>query len=193
MGTLPTDLAEHLREVALQNGALLVGLTKIRRTEPVIIFAFPFTENWFFNHPFALSKKLGKEYLASKHVQNLVAKILQTEGYRAEYKTILSLFGDFRPLAVSAGLGHWGRNGLVVTKDYGSNVLFSAIFTNAPLEIITLRSSSQQNPKSNCLTCNHCVDACPGNAFADGKFYLHRCLPFALRGCGECVKNCYQS
>ncbi len=191
MENIRTDLMTEITTTAKENGAILVGATKIRKIEPVILFAFPFSEKWFFNHPFTLTKRLAENYRASKHVQDLTAQTLIKEGYRTEYKTILSLFGDFRPLAVAAGLGEWGRNGLVVNKDYGSGLLFSAIFTNAPLEVaepITPQISAAVD--THCTNCGHCIEACPANAFFDGKFHYKRCLPYALRGCGECVKAC---
>ncbi|MCK4257985.1 MAG: epoxyqueuosine reductase [Halanaerobiales bacterium] len=191
MSSITTDLMNEINTTAKKNGAILVGSTKIRRTEPVIIFAFPFLDEWFFNHPFTLTKRLVEEYLTSKNVHNITAKILTKEGYRAKYKTILSLFGDFRPLAVAAGLGEWGRNGLVVNKDYGSGLLFSAIFTNAPLEVSKpLTPQIPATMETHCTSCGQCIEACPANAFADGKFHYYRCLPHALRGCGECLKAC---
>lgn len=188
MSNLSRELMEEITSTATSNGALLVGTTKIRRAEPVILFAFPYSEKWFFSYPITLTRWLGKEYLASKHVQNLTAKILHQAGYRAEYKTILSVFGDFRPLAVSAGMGEWGRNGLVVNKHYGSGLLFAGIFTDAPLEVA--ESLTPEVETTHCSDCGHCIQSCPGNAFADGHFHYHKCLPYAVRGCAECVKAC---
>ena len=182
------DLSRHIQQRALEEGALLAGFTKIRKVEPVILFAFPFTDHWFLNHPFKTSSLLKKDYALSKHVQDVTAGILKKEGYSSHYKTILSLYGDFRPLAVSAGFGEWGRNGIVVNKDYGSGLLFAGIFTDAPLD--TLPPQSAKNTEKHCVECGQCIQSCPANAFEGSRFHGYRCLPHALKGCAECLKAC---
>lgn len=182
------QLREHIRKVAVDNGALVVGFTKIRHMEPVIVFGFPFIDEWFLKHPFNTTKRLGKNYLTSKKVQDLVAQILTREGHRVEYKTVLSLYGDFRPMAVAAGLGKWGRNGLVVNRQYGSGLLFASLFTNAPLEAET--TGNYRNIECLCSECNNCVLSCPARAFEHNRFHLSRCLPNAVRGCAECLRAC---
>ncbi|EOC99567.1 hypothetical protein [Caldisalinibacter kiritimatiensis] len=185
------DLQNYITKKSLNSGALLVGYTKIRRVEPVIILGFPFSDKCFFNYPITLTKQLSKVYKTSKNVQNIIAKTLKKEGYWAEYKTVLSVYGDFRPLAVSAGLGEWGRNGLVVNEKYGSSLLFAAIFTNAPLNTY-IQDQTKEAPK-HCIECNECINSCPANAFENGRFHLYRCLPYSIRGCSECLKNCRQN
>ena len=189
MSTLTKDLLDEITTLAKKNGALEIGLTKIRRVEPVIVLAFPFTDDAV-HHILPPVNLLGKEYLASKHVQDLIAKTLQREGFRAEYKTMLSVFGDFRPLAVSAGLGDWGRNGLVVNKKYGSGMVFASIFTDAPFEIAESLEPARLNVSDHCSACGHCVDACPAKAFQDNTFSMTKCSPRAALGCGECLKVC---
>jgi len=186
--SINNDLSLYIRQKALDEGALLVGYTKIRRVEPVIVLGFPFTEKWFFNQPLKISKMLKKEYTISKHVQNTISNILVDEGYTSHQKTILSLYGDFRPLAVSAGLGDWGRNGIVSNKQYGSGLLFGAIFTNAPLEI---KDKDKEYPyQKHCINCEQCIKSCPVNAFENNTFHTSRCFPYVIRGCSECVKVC---
>lgn len=195
MSNHSAELFNEITQTAQKNGALLIGTTKIRRTEPVILFAFPFSDTWFFKQPFSLSKSLGNDYLVSRQVQNLTAKILQSEGYRAEYKTIFSLFGDFRPLAVAASLGQWGRNGLVVNKKYGSDLLFAGIFTDAPIEAAEPLTPDQLGIRTteedtHCTACGQCIQACPVDAFNGGRFHYSRCFPKAIQGCAECIKAC---
>lgn len=186
MVTHLNELKETIDEFALQHGALLVGYTTIRRIEPVIIIGYPFPDRWFMNHPFYVTKRFGEELLASRENHKFIRKTLEKAGYQTQEKTPLSVYGDFRPLAVSAGLGDWGRNGLVVNKDYGSKLLFSAIFTNAPLYNGINQTLSQEH----CSDCGHCRKACPASAFAEGTFHISRCLPKAIRGCGECIRVC---
>ncbi|MBU3180250.1 4Fe-4S binding protein [Clostridium psychrophilum] len=179
------DLSNYITKTAIAEGALLVGFTKIRVIEPVIVFAFPFTDKWFLKRPLNVAKMIKKEYALSKHIQNITSKILKSEGYTAKDKSILSIYGDFRPLAVSAGLGKWGRNGIVVNNDYGAGLLFAATFTNAPIKKMPLIECI-----NHCTGCNQCISACPGNAFENNTFHTYRCIPNAIKGCSECLKIC---
>jgi len=180
-----TALSNYISKNAIAEGAILVGFTKIRIVEPVIILGFPFTDKWFLKQPLNIAKMIKKEYGISKHVQNITSKILESEGYTAHHKSILSVYGDFRPLAVSAGLGDWGRNGIVVNNDYGAGLLFAAIFTNAPLE-----ASSSEKHINNCTNCEQCIIACPGKAFENNTFHPYRCMPNIIKGCSECINIC---
>ncbi|SET61286.1 epoxyqueuosine reductase [Natronincola peptidivorans] len=184
------DLTYYIKKQALDAGALLAGFTKIRRVEPVIILGFSFTDTWFFKHPLSISKLLGKTSATSIHVQDVIAKTLKSQGYKAEYKTIWSLYGDFRPLAVSAGLGDWGRNGIIVNKEHGAGLLFAAIFTDAPLEITSPKARPTQDHQQHCIDCQQCISSCPAKAFENNKFHTFRCLPYAIKGCSECLKIC---
>ncbi|MTI68681.1 MAG: 4Fe-4S ferredoxin [Firmicutes bacterium] len=179
------DLQKHIIDTSLKNGALLVGFTKIRRIEPVIILGFPFSDEWFLKNPIKITKQLGKDYKQSKNVQRKLNKILTKEDFYSQNKSVLSIYGDFRPLAVSANLGEWGRNGLVVNEKYGSNLLFAATFTNAPFD-----TQNNNNNLKHCNDCKKCISSCPNNAFENNRFHFLRCLPYALKGCSECLKNC---
>ena len=158
-------LSDYITKKALAEGALLVGFTKIRIVEPVIVFAFPFTDKWFLNQPFKVARMFQKENVISKHIQDRTSKILKSEGYTYHHKRISSIYGDFRPLAVSAGLGQWGRNGIIVNSEHGAGLLFAATFTNAPLE-----QSSIKTVTTHCTNCEHCISACPGKAFENNTF-----------------------
>jgi epoxyqueuosine reductase len=178
-------MTNYIKATALSCGAIDVGFTYIRKVEPVIIMAFPFSEKWFFKAPFALTKKLGADYLLSKYTQDVISNKLKGDGYSVHYKTIFSLYGDFRPLAVSAGLGNWGRNGLLVNKNHGSGLLFCALFTNAPLSIEETKMENHH-----CKGCNACIEVCPVKAFSGGFFNSSKCAPHLLKGCGECLIAC---
>ena len=74
--------------------------------------------------------------------------------------------------AYEAGLGWFGRNGLIYTREYGSWIILYLILTNAPLP---LDRRSQQN--SLCGNCTLCMEACPTHAISrDGAVLPGRCL-----------------
>jgi ferredoxin len=69
------------------------------------------------------------------------------------------------PYALKAGLGEYGRHGLLITEEFGPRVRIGKIFTDLPL--------THDQPKSFgvtefCEICRRCSDACPVNAIPDG-------------------------
>ena len=182
-------LQQYLTKISLDQGALVVGYTKIRQEEPVMVIGFPFSNKWILNQPFYITKRFGEEVWKSWKLLSNITGILRKEGYSADFKTPLSVFGDFRPLAVSAGLGSWGKNGLVVHPQYGSRLIFSSVFTNAPLESSVSQSESYQSNQT-CNNCWQCINACPAKAFEENRFHKTRCFPKSIRGCSKCVQVC---
>ena len=183
---MKSELAQQIRQTALRQGAVLVGFTKIRKVEPVIVFAFPFSDTWFLKDPAKISRLLGTTYKTSHHVQTLVANILRFQGYWARHKSVMSVYGDFRPLAVAAGLGEWGRNGIITNKRFGAGLLFAATFTNAPLPA----NRAVQQTQTHCKKCGQCIRSCPAKAFTPRGFSATRCLTYSLKGCAKCVNAC---
>ena len=70
------------------------------------------------------------------------------------------------PLAIQAGLGEYGRHGLVITPEYGPRVRFGKIFTDAPLAVAEQVSFGVSEF---CAVCRQCTDACPPSAIPDGE------------------------
>lgn len=70
------------------------------------------------------------------------------------------------PQAIQAGLGEYGRHGLVITPEFGPRVRFGKIFTDAPVAHDTpIRFGVTEF----CESCRRCTDACPPKAIADGQ------------------------
>jgi len=100
-----------------------------------------------------------------------------------------------RHLAVAAGIGWWGRNNLVVTPQYGSQVRLVSILTDMPLKVDTPLDRG-------CGDCIDCISACPAGALSlTPPFYnFQKCYgklrEFAKKDgigydiCGVCIKVC---
>ena len=69
------------------------------------------------------------------------------------------------PLAIKAGLGEYGRHGLLITREFGPRVRLGKIFTDLPLaHDRPVRFGVQEM----CEVCRACTDACPAQAIAGG-------------------------
>lgn len=69
---------------------------------------------------------------------------------------------NWRDAAVQAGLGSWGENGLLVTRDFGSAVRICGVATDAPLE------PDRPLLEDACDHCLECVKSCPPQALSGG-------------------------
>ena len=70
------------------------------------------------------------------------------------------------PLAIQAGLGEYGRHGMVITREFGPRVRFGKIFTNAPM---AFDNQIEFGVTKFCENCRKCTDACPPKAIPDGE------------------------
>ena len=78
---------------------------------------------------------------------------------------------------VRAGLGYYGKHGLVIHKTYGSWVAYQCIATDAELE------PDKESIDDACGSCTLCMDACPTSAiYEPGKIDPRRCLSYLLTG-----------
>ncbi len=79
--------------------------------------------------------------------------------------------------AAMAGLGKKGKNGLLITEEYGSFVFVGVIATN--LEMKGGKSAEV------CRGCNACIKACPNRALSEDGFDERRCLSAITQRKGE--------
>ena len=148
----------------------------------------------------------GLGYSAMAITAGLVAQFLRQLGFKAipcGNDTAISI-----PMAVQAGLGELGRNGLLITPKYGPRVRLCKVYTDFPLipdEPIAFGVDAF------CETCKKCAEFCPGRSITDGektmeaknisnaggslKWYVdgERCFKFWAKNrseCGNCIRVC---
>jgi reductive dehalogenase len=93
-----------------------------------------------------------------------MARFVQELGYHAMPSgndTALSI-----PLAVDAGLGELGRNGILITDKYGPRVRICKVFTDLPL---VHDKPVDLGVQAFCETCERCAQKCPGQALKRGE------------------------
>lgn len=103
----------------------------------------------------------GLGYSKMAFIASLLAQFIRGLGYRAlpsGNDTALSI-----PIAVEAGLGELGRNGLLISEEYGPRVRICKVFTDLPL--------STDEPRffgvtEFCQTCMKCATDCPSKAIS---------------------------
>lgn len=108
----------------------------------------------------------------------------EAEGESLEFKPMVDT-GELVDVAVAqrAGLGFVGRNGLLITEEFGSYVYLGEIITNLSFE-------PDQEVPFGCGECTRCVDACPTDALlGDGRMNAQRCLSYQTQTKGYMPKE----
>ena len=81
-------------------------------------------------------------------------------------------------VAKRAGIGFIGKNGLVISKEYGSYMYLGELITNLEIE-------PDQEVDYGCGDCRRCLDACPTSCLiGDGTMNARRCLSFQTQDKG---------
>jgi reductive dehalogenase len=139
-----------------------------------------------------------------------LGEFIRNLGYRAIQcgnDTALSI-----PLAVDAGLGALGRNGLLLSPEFGPRVRICKVFTDLPLISDVPNQAFIEKMISYCKTCSKCAEACEPNAITKDenptfaptsisnnagvkKYYVdvEKCFEFWVENssdCGNCIMAC---
>ncbi|MGF3115190.1 tRNA epoxyqueuosine(34) reductase QueG [Facklamia sp. P12937] len=127
----------------------------------------------------------GEDYhhILSERMQRVI-DLIQAEIPDARFKPMVDT-GELIDVVVAerAGLGFIGRNGLLVTKEFGSYVYLGEIITNIPF-------MPDQRVTYGCGDCYRCVTACPTQAlFGDGKMNAQKCLSYQTQTKGHLAED----
>ena len=177
-------------------------------TTSVVVLAFEMEYGALNTSPAALAMAAtGLGYSRMAFVTSSLAEFIRSLGYWAKpcgNDTALSV-----PLAVAAGLGEAGRQGLLITRDYGPRVRLSKIFTDMPL---VCDEPVAFGVWEFCKGCKKCAEHCPPRAVSfddepswEGpnisnnpgvwKWYVdpERCFRFWCQNgwsCSNCITRC---
>ncbi|MCX5805387.1 MAG: reductive dehalogenase [Proteobacteria bacterium] len=226
----PEEMSRNIKKAALYIGASLVGICKLDRRwlyshsfhpqthkhVPVEIpEEFQYAIVMAHEMPYELMQtspalggfsSTGRGYSMMAFVASSLAHYIRSLGYKAiptGNDTALSV-----PIAIDAGLGELGRNGMLITEKFGPRVRLSKIFTNLPL---VPDKPVEFGVTGFCRACKRCAEECPGVCISfceptiDGptisnnngiyKWYIdpEKCLDFWARNngsCSNCVRVC---
>ena len=148
----------------------------------------------------------GLGYSKMAFVAGSLAHFIRDLGYDAiacGNDTALSI-----PIAIDAGLGELGRNGLLITRKFGPRVRLAKVITDLPLVPDT---PNEFGVARFCDICGLCADNCPSKALQHGRrtaealnksnnpgvfkwpANAERCFKFWSKNntcCGNCIRVC---
>ena len=224
--TDPARMSAEIKRVARSFGADLVGICRVnpqwiyshdRSGDPVVIpadhgyaivMAIAMDPDAVGTSPsYASAAATGTGYSRMAFVIASMAQFLRNLRYGAlpmGNDTALSI-----PLAIDAGLGALGRNGLLVTPQFGSCLRLCKVFTDIPL---VPDQPIEFGLHESCRHCTRCAEACEGEAISAAREPSYnvacasnntgilrwavdadRCYDFWIRNtaaCSNCIAAC---
>jgi NAD-dependent dihydropyrimidine dehydrogenase PreA subunit len=181
------EISKKIKNSARFFGANLVGITKLnplwiyshsynrsngqnqtlnlpKSHKYVVIIGIEMDQDKIISSPLDASTATGLGYSKMSFVTCMLAQLIRNLGYKAlpcGNDTALSI-----PLAIDAGLGELGRNGLLITPQFGPRIRLCKIITDLPLiPDIPIDFGVHEY----CSTCNECVIKCPANAISNDE------------------------
>jgi reductive dehalogenase len=195
--------SHKFRRIALQSEALELP----KELKSVIVILSEMDYGAVHTYPSALGGAAsGLGYSKEAFVSTSLAQFISNLGYHAIASMNDTALGI--PMAIDAGLGQLGRNGLLISPWFGPRVRISKVFTDMPL---ALDAPVDFGLKKFCDVCKKCVEDCPSRAISaeaptskglsisnNGnvvKWYIHaeKCFEFWARNgseCGNCIRVC---
>jgi len=170
----PYRMSIFVKRAARLFGASLVGICKLNRDwvyadvdiperfKNAIVMAVEMDADGIATSPAApAAAATGVGYSKMAFILAGVGEFIRNLGYEAIQcgnDTALSI-----PLAIDAGVGELGRNGLLITPEYGPRVRLCKIFTDLPLEI---DKPIEFGVKEFCKKCRLCAEHCEARAIS---------------------------
>ncbi len=231
------EAADAIKRAARLYGADLIGITKRDERFDYEKFYSPAKkvhgwEDIPFEPKSVIVLAFEMDYEAMAAAPTHVADAATGEGYSDMYKTAyqLSVFlknlgyhaipstndiGLSVPYAIQAGLGEYGRNGLLVTYKYGPRVRLAKVYTD--FDFVEYDKPMQFGVLEFCKRCMRCADACPANCITkeeeptfepsfdtQGNWFVNpgtkkyynetlKCFDFWSEngnGCSSCITSC---
>ena len=184
--TNPEELTQMVKKAARFFGADLVGIAPLnrdwlytlnRRGEPnivpeslefVIVMAIEMDYDAIATSPaFTSSAATGLGYSSMAFAELELAAFIQRLGYSAMTSgnnASLSV-----PQAIDAGLGQYGRHGILITKEFGPRVRIAKVLTDMPLLRDYPNEGFCKSVVRFCETCKKCATSCPSQSIPYGK------------------------
>ncbi len=132
---------------------------------------------------------------------NKIARYLRNKGYSTQASHPLGGLVLYPRLAAKAGLGSFGKSGLLITPINGSTLRLAAIYTS--IENLPFNKGNKHTwVRDYCDQCNKCIKECPPKAIYNTPIVHengrvthidnNKCFPFFGNnfGCSICIKVC---
>lgn len=203
---------QQIIQKANELGVLSVGFTKIEQEDIfegygilypyAIVFSIEMDQVRINKAPsFDTLVTVQETYAETGIISNKLAEFIREMGFSAQAGPGLGGLTIYPVLAERAGIGAFGRHGLIITPEAGPRQRLAVVYTN--IENLPI---NKENPhkwiEDFCKNCGRCIKKCPAQAIhqtpvktkGENIEYIDNdiCVTyFALNyGCSVCVKEC---
>jgi len=182
----PVMLTDMVKKAGQFFGAGLVGIADLnrnwlythnRKSEPydvpesytrAVVMAIEMDYDAIATSPtFTSSAATGLGYSVMAFIEAELVAFIQRMGYNA--MTCGNDVGMSVPLAIDAGLGQYGRHGLLITKPFGPRVRIAKVLTDMPLIPDRPDLNFCKAVVRFCEDCEKCAQTCPSQSIPIGK------------------------
>jgi reductive dehalogenase len=179
-------LTRDIKRAASFYGASLVGIAKIDRrwlyssnrqreeynipetVNRVIVMAVEMGYEGIATSPaFTSAANTALGYSQMAFIEIELSALIRKLGYKA-----IPCGNDISlsvPQAVDAGLGMYGRHGILITKEFGPRVRIAKVLTDMPLDVDKPDKKFCESVTRFCEVCEKCADTCPSQSIPYGK------------------------
>lgn len=203
---------KEIEQYAKDLGVSKIGYTKVNPDfifkgfeilyDNTMIFAMEMERDAIKTNPSdEASREIWRTYSTLGIAVNKIAEFVRSKGFNCHPSPAMG--GDVMivPVAQDAGLGAVGKNGILLTPEFGPSLRLAGVFLdidNLPLK--SLKDNEHLWIREFCESCNHCVKSCPANAIYEETKILEdgypafidreKCAPIFSKGCTKCVSVC---
>lgn len=201
---------EGLEKIAKENGVSTLGYTKVNPNHIFKNFEI------LYDNAIMLTMEMDKNLMAKGEGQesmneimrtydglgrvvNIMADYLRSKGYNCHASPAFG--GDINtvPTAQDAGLGCIGKNGILISPEFGPSLRLAAVFVD--IENLPFSKENEHEWITDfCESCNLCVKNCPAQAIytkptyndQGGRVFIDplKCIDPFSKGCSMCVTSC---
>lgn len=165
-------IKERLSKLAKQN-----GIEKCGFAEGTFVALFPYYVKGERGNISMYAR--GKDYhlVAEEKLRKIAGEMLTLGATKAEIHVDKGELDD-RMAAYRAGLGFFGKNGMLICDDYGSYFFIGQIVHD--LDVMPDCPVDKA-----CMGCSECIKRCTGQALQNGKFDVEKCVSHISQKRGE--------
>lgn len=181
-----------------------VGYTKLEAKgindeithENVIILAIEMDENIIKTSPGEKAKNLNKRFYDKfRKITEESSEYIKIAGFKTQIAYPNEKLLDLPFLAQKAGLGYVGKNGLLITPEFGSKIKLSGILTSMNGSIFDKNINDHEWIREQCKDCVECIESCESEALIEisdnymAELSKIKCIG-SEEGCTYCIEKC---
>ncbi len=161
------NFKEELKRVALKENIEYINVIShnSEKYNSVIVALFPYYAGEYESYLSKYTRGMDYHKAGRKILEKIIGELNISD---CEILIDVSPYNE-RLIALKAGLGVLGKNGLLINEKYGSFVFIGTVFLN-------LSDTYEESEIKSCLNCGKCIKSCPFNAITDEGINYSLCL-----------------